>query len=425
VSEILERTETPSASIAVIKGGEIAYVRAYGLARLSPAVKAVPATRYQIASVSKEIVAAAALLLQQDGKLSLDDKVGKWLPDLGAADTVTLRQCLTHTAGYVDFWPQDYVPGWMLRPTDTEAILAEWGRKPLSFAPGSSWQYSNTGYVVAGRIIEEAAGKPLFDFIEERIFLPLGITDAIDINRAALEPPDALGYVRAALAPPLPQAPAAAGWMFGAWQLALSAEDLAKWDLSILRRSLLSADGYAAELTTAKRNDGTDTGYALGLFVGARHGRAMISHGGEGAGYLSMNRIYPDDDAAVVVLTNTFSGTPQNDIADAIALVVLAPLGIETRLRAAYDGLQRGEPDRRLFTAAFNGYLDAGAVAGYARTLQRLGAPTAFEQTGSEDRGGMKSYDYRIVAGGQALDLSAYVTPEGKIEQLLISKSTR
>ena len=113
VVTILAQIQKPSASIAVVKDGEIAYARSYGMARLTPPVNATTTTRYQIASVSKEIVAAAALLLQQDGKLSLDDKVSKWLPNLTAADQITLRQCLTHTAGYTDFWPQDYqtIPG--------------------------------------------------------------------------------------------------------------------------------------------------------------------------------------------------------------------------------------------------------------------------------------------------------------------------
>jgi D-alanyl-D-alanine carboxypeptidase len=425
VLQILQRTNTPSASIAVIKDGRIAYVHAYGLAQLSPSVKAVPATRYQIASLSKEIVAAAALLLQQDGKLSLDDKVAKWLPDLTSAHVITLRQCLTHTAGYPDFWPQDYVPEWMSRPTSTDEILAEWGRKPLSFAPGSSWQYSNTGYVVAGRIIEMAAGQPLFDFINQHIFQRLGITDAVDINKTALGTPDALGYIRAALAPAQPQAPAAPGWMFAAWPFALTAEDLAKWDLSILHRTLLSADSYREELTTARKNDGTDTGYALGLRVGKRYGRTIISHGGEGAGYLSINRIYPDDNAAVVVLTNTFSGEPERAIADAVDFIVLAPIGIDAQVRAVFAGLQHGRPDRSAFTADFNAYLDARTAAAYASTLGPLGPPTAFLQTGSEERGGMRSYEYRIVAGDRPLSLSVYATPEGKIEQFLIAPATQ
>jgi D-alanyl-D-alanine carboxypeptidase len=187
VLAILDRTEAPSASIAVIKDGKLAYVHAYGSARLAPRIMATPTTRYQIASLSKEIVAAAALLLQQDGKLSLDDKVAKWLPDLKGSDAITLRQCLTHIAGYQDYWPQDFLPPWMLHPTSTDAILADWAKKTLSFKPGDRWQYSNTGYVVAGRIIEMTAGETLFEFVNHRIFHTLGIRDAVDINRMPLQ----------------------------------------------------------------------------------------------------------------------------------------------------------------------------------------------------------------------------------------------
>lgn len=424
VTAVLERTQTPSASIAVIKDGKIAYVHAYGLARLSPATKAAPATRYQIASLSKQIVAAAALLLQQDGKLSLDDKVAKWLPDLTAANVITLRQCLTHTAGYPDFWPQDYVMPWMQHPTSTDAILTDWAKRPLSFDPGSDWQYSNTGYVVAGRIIEMAAGQPLFDFVNERIFHPLAITDAFDVNQAPLEAPDAQGYLRAALGPPQTQLPAGTGWMFGAWEFALSAEDLAKWNLSILHHTLLSADSYDAQLTSAKRTDGKDTGYALGVHIGNRYGRRIIYHGGEGAGYLSANRIYPDDAAAVTVLTNTFSGTPERDIADAIDFIILPPKGIDVHARAIFDGLQHGRVDRSEFTPDFNAFLDARTSAAYEHTLGPLGPPSVFLQMASEKRGGMTFYGYRVVAGGKSLDLSVYVSAEGKFEQFLVAAAT-
>lgn len=425
VLAILGRTKAPSASIAVIKDGKLAYVHAYGSASLSPLVKATPATRYQIASLSKEIVAAAALLLQQDGKLSLDDKVGKWLPDLTDSDVITLRQCLTHIAGYQDFWPQDYLTPWMLHPTSTDAILADWAKKPLSFNPGDSWQYSNTGYVVAGRIIEIAAGKTLFEFINDRIFHRLGIADAVDINRMPLQAPDALGYNLAALDSPRLQSPAATGWMFGAWWLALTAEDLAKWDLSILQRTLLSSNSYVEELTTAKTNDGKDTGYALGLNIGTRNGLRVIHHDGEGAGYLAENRIYPDGNTAVVVLTNTFSGTAPADIADAIDLVILPAKGIDARVRAIFDGLQHNRPDRAAFTADFNAYLDEPTAAAYSRTLGPLGPPTLFVQTASGARGGMKYYNYRIIAGGQPLSLSTFLTAEDKFEQFLIAPLTQ
>jgi hypothetical protein len=125
------------------------------------------------------------------------------------------------------------------------------------------------------------------------------------------------------------------------------------------------------------------------------------------------------------VLTNTFSGAPERDIADAIDFIVLPPVGIDARVRAVFNGLQHGRADRSAFTDDFNAHLDARTAAAYARTLRPLGPPTAFLQTDSEERGGMKFYRYRIVAGDRPLSLSVYVTPEGKIEQFLVAPATR
>ena len=155
----LATTGAPSVSIAVVKDGKVAYVKAYGSARLNPNLPATTETRYAIDSVSKEFTAAAVLILAQEGKLSLDDQAGKYLPDLGEASSVTLRQLLPHTAGLRDFWPQDFVPPEMSRPTTTEAIIKEWARRPTDFPPGTVWQYSNTGFVVAGAIVEKVSGQ--------------------------------------------------------------------------------------------------------------------------------------------------------------------------------------------------------------------------------------------------------------------------
>ena len=184
VEAILKSTDTPSASVAVVQDGKLAYAKAYGLARITPAKPAALETRYQIASVSKEFTAAAALLVQEDGKLSLDDKVSKWFPDLTDADKVSVRQLLTHTSGYSDYWPQDYVLERFTHATTPRAIMDEWGKRPLDFAPGEDWQYSNTGYVIAGEIIAKAAGEPLFSYLKRRVFTPLHMQVA-DIDAGA------------------------------------------------------------------------------------------------------------------------------------------------------------------------------------------------------------------------------------------------
>jgi len=158
-TEVLTRTGVPSASVAIVKDSQIVYVKAYGDARLEPRTPATPKMRYSIGSISKQFTATAILLLQEQGKLSLDDKVAKFLPTLTRAKEVTIRQLLSHTSGYQDYWPQDYVMPMMLQPVTAEKIMDLWARKPLDFEPGTKWQYSNTNYVIAGVIIEKVSGK--------------------------------------------------------------------------------------------------------------------------------------------------------------------------------------------------------------------------------------------------------------------------
>ena len=134
--------------------------------------------RYSIGSISKQFTAAAILLLQEQGKLSLDDKVAKFIPNLTRANEVTIRQLLSHTSGYQDYWPQDYVMPMMMQPVTAQKILDLWARKPLDFEPGAKWQYSNLGIATLGRIIEVVADQPYEKFIESRIFLPLGMKDS-------------------------------------------------------------------------------------------------------------------------------------------------------------------------------------------------------------------------------------------------------
>ena len=175
-AQVLAATGVPSASVAVVQGGKIAYVKAYGKARLTPAMDAAPEMQYPIGSISKQFTAAAMLFLVQEGKLTLDDPVAKFLPELTRAKEVTVRQVLSMTSGYQDYWPEDYVMTSMMVPTTPEQILEVWGKKPLDFEPGTEWQYSNTNYVIAGRIVEIVGGKPLVEQLEERIFRPLGMT---------------------------------------------------------------------------------------------------------------------------------------------------------------------------------------------------------------------------------------------------------
>jgi len=170
--QVIALRGAPSASIAVVEGGKLVYTRAYGLARLDPPIAATPEMRYSIGSISKQFCASAILLLQEEGKLSLDDPVGKYVPGPTRGNEVTIREILSHTSGYQDYAPEDYPVQSQLGSVTPRQILDTWATKPLDFEPGTQWQYSNTNYVIAGLIVEKVTGEKLFAYLGEHIFRP-------------------------------------------------------------------------------------------------------------------------------------------------------------------------------------------------------------------------------------------------------------
>jgi D-alanyl-D-alanine carboxypeptidase len=204
IADALKKTSAPSVSVVIIQDAKVAFAQASGKADLASGRNAEPGTRYAVGSISKQFTVAALLLLQEQGKLSLDDKVAKFFPDFTAASQISVRQLLSHTAGYEDFAPQDYlIPEWT-HPITPAALLAKWAKKPLNFDPGTRWQYSNTGYVLAGSIVEKVSGQPLVEFLRKNILTPLGMSSAGDCNDRVHE--DATAYTRFALGPPRPVA---------------------------------------------------------------------------------------------------------------------------------------------------------------------------------------------------------------------------
>ena len=305
---LLQATGAPSASVAIVRGGEIVYERAYGAGRIDPETPATPAMRYAIGSVSKQFAATAILLLQEDGRLSLDDNLARWFPRLTRAGDISIRQLLSMTSGYQDYWPQDYVFPDMQRPATPQAIMERWAGIPLDFEPGARWQYSNTNYVIAAAIVERVSGMPFMDFLRRRAFTPLGMTSVANYDAGPLSASDAGMYLRHALGP-LREAPKEArGWLFGAGQLAMTAGDLARWNIAVMDRSLLRPESYRTQQTDMLLTAGNATGYGLGVNVGAQGGRRRISHGGAVSGYTTTNYVYPDDRVAIVVFTNIYPG---------------------------------------------------------------------------------------------------------------------
>jgi D-alanyl-D-alanine carboxypeptidase len=422
-NDALAATGVPSASVSVVQDGKIVFANAYGKARLDPATPARPEMRYPIGSISKQFTATAILMLQEQGKLTLDDHVEKYVPGLTRGNEVTIRELLSHTSGYQDFWPQDYVMPMMLKEVTAQRILDLWAHKPLDFDPGTKWQYSNTNYVIAGLIVEKLSGVPFFDFIRDRIFKPLDMKGVADINLGRLNTSDATGYFRYALGPPHVAPKEGKGWLFAMGELAMTTEDLQKWNISVINRTLLKPASYKELETEVLLKDGSPTGYALGIGVGRRNGHRMLAHDGEVSGFTAASLIYPDDRIAIVALTNQDAAEASSIIARGIAQKLFQSAGDpkeDALVKKVLEDLTRGQIERQLFTDNANFYFNDEALADYKASLSPLGALQEVKQDSTSLRGGMTYRHYTAKYAQKALTLSIFELPDGKIEQFII-----
>jgi D-alanyl-D-alanine carboxypeptidase len=420
--DVLARTGVPSASIAIVRNNQISYLQAYGDARVQPRTAATPDMRYAIGSISKQFTATAILMLAEQGKLSLDDPVGRFLPDLTRANEVTIRQLLSHTSGYQDYWPQDYAPPFMLHDVTARDILERWARKPLDFDPGTKWQYSNTNFVIAGLVTEKASGVPLLQFLSDRIFTPLGMKSVMNIDQNRLTETDATGYFRYALGPLRPAPKEGKGWLFAAGELAMPPQDLARWNIGMIEQRLLKPESYREMQTEVRLKNGEGTEYGLGVDLGNINGHRTVAHSGEVSGFTAQNIVFPDDKAAITVLTNEDAASAAGEIARRIAPLLFsnAPSGVDPKLeqtKRIFADLQHGKIDRSLLTDDARFYFNEQALKDFGDSLGPLGAPQEFVKTSEEGRGGMTLRTYRVKFPQKTLGIIIYEMPDGKLEQ--------
>jgi D-alanyl-D-alanine carboxypeptidase len=429
IAKMVTDSGAPSISVAVVENSKLTYAKGFGKASLDPSRPAETDTRYAIGSISKQFTAAAILLMVEQGKLSLDDKVSKFFPELTRANEVTVRELLSHTSGYEDYAPQDYmIPEWT-KATTPEAILNEWAKKPLDFDPGTKWQYSNTNYVLAGRIFEKASGQNLMDFLQARIFGPLGMKTAGDCS-VDKTPEDAVAYTRFALGPPRPALREGPGWYFAAGELCMTPSDLAKWDIALLNKRIMNADSYREFTREVRLTNGNATHYALGVQVGDIDNIPLVSHSGEVSGFLSLNEIYPTRGAAVIVLSNMDSIALIWAVKNDLARWILEPEkrvapdrgSVEelAQVRGILEGLQQGRIDRALLTSNLNFYFTDAALRDLQTSLSALGPLKSVTRQRESLRGGMTFRSYEAVFEKKTLSVTVYLTPDGHYEQFLV-----
>jgi CubicO group peptidase (beta-lactamase class C family) len=316
---------TPGCAVGVSEGGKVTVARAYGMADLEHNVPNRPDTIFESGSLAKQFTAAAVLLLARDGKLSLDDPVRKYipeLPDYGAP--LTIRHMLNHTSGLRDWGSVAGIGGW---PRTTRAythahvldILAR--QRALNFPSGTRYSYSNSGYNLAAILVARVSGIPFAEFSQQRIFGPLGMarTSWRDDHRRVVKDravaySDEGGRYRTLM--PFED-------VHGNGGLLTTVGDLLTWNHNFTSHVIGDAEFVRQQESAGRFNDGRAHGYALGLMVGTRHGLREVSHSGSTAGYRAHLTRFPDRSISVAVLCNVSSGNA-TQYTNAVAELVLA-----------------------------------------------------------------------------------------------------
>jgi CubicO group peptidase (beta-lactamase class C family) len=299
-------TNDPGLAVLVARNGKILFEKGYGLADREHDVSVTPQTTFRIGSISKQFTATAILKLQEEGKLSVKDKLSKYIPDFPRGNEVTLRHLLTHTSGIHNYTDEPDFLSRVTNATTTEAIIEEIKKYPYDFDPGTKWSYDNSGYLLLGYIVEKVSGQSYGDFLRENFFQPLGMTNT-GVYRADLGlPHEALGYgwgtngFERALNWDM-------SWTGGAGALYSTAEDLYRWNEGVFNGRTLDAASLKAAFTPVKKkvsrlNSGN--GYGFGWFIGRDRGLRDISHSGGLQGFSSYLLRLPDAQFTAVVLVN-------------------------------------------------------------------------------------------------------------------------
>ena len=325
-----DHRDSPGCIVGVSRAGKVVFEKGYGMADLERDVPITPASIFHVASISKQFTAMAILLLEQQGKLSIEDDVRKYIPELpDYGKRITLRHLLQHTSGIRDQWTLLRMAGWRDDDliTEDDVMWAVTRQRALNFDPGAEYLYSNSGFTLLAVIVKRVSGHSLREFADEQIFKPLGMTHThfhddhtmvVPHRTSAYEPRQAGGW---SVSIPVFDT-------YGATSLFTTAEDLLRWEQNFNTPVVGSPALLARMQQVGILNDGTPTGYGLGIAVGTHRGVREIGHSGADAGYRADVERYPDQQLAVATLCNASNSNPgvlSRQVADLYLGPALAP----------------------------------------------------------------------------------------------------
>lgn len=350
-------------SVAVVRGRDTIVMKGYGFVDLEWDVATPQGAIYEIGSVTKQFTAAAILQLQEQGKLSLDDELTKYLPDYPTqGHRITLRRLLDHTSGIKGYTEMPLFGQLMPQKLPRDTLVKAFSAMPLDFAPGEGQVYNNSAYFLLGLIIEKVSGQTYADYVQKNLFERAGMRDSRYCSETALIKRRAHGYDwtgtmlrRTAYLDHT--------WPYAAGSLCSTVGDLVAWNQALHFGRILTSRGYAELITPGTLNDGTRLRYAGGLSVDSMMGQRIIQHGGGINGFLSDLKFFPDDTLTIAVLVN--SAGPVSPAAMSLQIVELIYgkwvrqgvvfTGVASEYAGTYQGTGRGAPFSVTIAAAANG----------------------------------------------------------------------
>jgi CubicO group peptidase (beta-lactamase class C family) len=423
----MQKQRIPGMSVALVRNGQIVHAKGYGLANLEHQVAVKPETIFQSGSVGKQFTATAVMLLVEDGKLALDDLITKHFKDAPAAwQKITIRHLLTHTSGMTDY-PRDFD----FRRDHTEADLLKQAMAiPLAFQPGERWSYSNVGYITLGILISQVTGKFYGEFLQERIFKPLGMTTARIINEADIIPNRAQGYrlVNGELKHQEWVSPVMNTTADGSLYLTLY--DMAKWDAALYGDKLLTPASLAQMWTKAKLNDGKEADYGFGWQLAEVRGHRLIEHGGAWQGFKSHIARYVNEKLTIIAFANLAQGDPTR-ITHGIAKLIdptyapEPPQAIEDKephvtalIKTVLLQVADASIKPETFTPEFAAQIFPQRVKQFSETFKSFGALQKMELLARRDRGEERGYRYRLIYANGNHFCTVALTKDNKIAGL-------
>jgi CubicO group peptidase (beta-lactamase class C family) len=414
-------------SIVVLQNGKVVFAKGYGQRSLEDGRPVETNTVFAIGSVSKQFTCACVLLLAEEGKLSVQDPVAKYYPQLTRAKDITLLDLMQHVSGYPDYYPLDFVDRRMAAPIEADALLQRYGGGKLDFEPGSEYSYSNTGYILLGRVVEKVSGQKLGDFLRQRLFQPLGMNDT-SYELAASDPRLAKGYTTFLLSPPEVVAPEGAGWLGGAGGIYSTPLDLAKWNLALMDGRVLKTDSLAQMTAPRRLSNNRISDYGCGLALRVQNGRQVLSHNGAVSGFNAWSAMVPSTRSSVIMVCNVDGGLGAVPgqifgllLKERTSLPkVAAPPAVETA-KALFGQFRQNAVDRRQLAEEYDIYLTPAKLTEASKRLRPYRSLKKAELVETHERGGMEVSTTRLTFANGVIRAQMYRRPDGKVEQYFLS----